>query len=221
VTSVGGATPWPIYGNDKLGDRSCAAAAHMIEVWTANAPHLIQIPEPAVIDVYRHFNPGTRDAGCKMLEVLRSWRRATIAGHDVHAFVSLDLADQYQATEALSLFGSVYIGLALPDFAFPQNGNPLAIPWSVPPTGAVGTGAPNPLKGHCVCAVAYDSGGLSVVTWGTLKSMTWEFYSAYADEAYAVLSLDWFSCSGEAPTGFDMPTLNRDLRQLARSSPHS
>lgn len=39
--------------------------------------------------------------------------------------------------------------------------------------------------------VAYDSRSLTVVTWGALQTMTWGFWAAYCDEAYAILSPDY------------------------------
>ena len=53
-----------------------------------------------------------------------------------------------------------------------------------------------------------------IVTWGALKSMGWDFYDAYADESYAVLSADFIGTSGESPEGFDLAALRRDLAQL-------
>lgn len=54
-------------------------------------------------------------------------------------------------------------------------------------------------------------------TWGALKSMSWQFYSAYMDEAFAVLSPDWFNAKGEAPSGFDLAGLQQDLTQIAQA----
>ena len=68
--------------------------------------------------------------------------------------------------------------------------------------------------GHCVCAVAFDSKTITVVTWGQLKKMTWQFWNEYCDEAYAVLSNDWFN-GGKDPSGFDVNALNADLKLLA------
>jgi hypothetical protein len=84
----------------------------------------------------------------------------------------------------------------------------------VPPGGPVGNAAPNPNNGHCIPAVGYDADQLWIVTWGELKSMGWDFYNAYADEAYAVLSQDFIDNSGVAPAGLDLQTLKADLAEL-------
>ncbi len=49
-----------------------------------------------------------------------------------------------------------------------------------------------------------------VVTWGTVKAMSWGFYGTYCDEAYAVLSRD-FLANRKTPAGFDFEQLQADL----------
>ena len=63
--------------------------------------------------------------------------------------------------------------------------------------------------------MGYDVRNLYIVTWGALKPMSWGFYQAYMDEAYAVLSADWISKKlKKAPPGFDIKTLDADLSAL-------
>jgi hypothetical protein len=65
--------------------------------------------------------------------------------------------------------------------------------------------------------VAYDSRSLTVVTWGALQSMTWGFWAAYCDEAYAILSPDYLDQkAGQtvAPNGFNLAQLQEDLADL-------
>jgi hypothetical protein len=205
---------WPMYANDQYGDCTCAAAGHMIQEWTANAGGEVTPPDDAVLRFYEHFvgTPPPPDEGCNMLSVLKYWRKAGLARHKVLAFAALEPSNQVQAQDALFMFGSIYIGVALPDFA--TQGDMLAVPWVVPPQGPTGTAAPNPNNGHCIPAVAYDARNLYVVTWGAVKSMSWQFYAAYADEAYAVLSEDFIARNGQNAAGFDLATLRKDLGAL-------
>jgi hypothetical protein len=205
---------WPMYANDRYGDCTCAAAGHMIQNWTANAGAEFEPSEEAVVNFYKHFvgSSPPPDAGCNMLQVLRYWRSKGLDGHKIMAFAALEPKNTTQATDALYLLGSVYIGVALPNFAV--HGEMLEIPWTVPPEGPVGEAAPNPENGHCIPAVAYDARNLYVVTWGELKSMSWQFYEAYADEAYAVLSQDFIEANEKAPEGFDVKELKKDLAGL-------
>jgi hypothetical protein len=43
--------------------------------------------------------------------------------------------------------------------------------------------------------------------------MTWAFWEAYCDEAYAILSHDFLE-KNKTPDGFDLATLRADLKAL-------
>jgi hypothetical protein len=151
-----------------------------------------------------------------MLSVLKYWRKTGIGKDKITAFAALEPKNNVQAEDAINLFGNAYIGLALPNFAVPPDTNFLDIPWVVPAGGPTGSNAaPNPQNGHCIPAVGYDQRQLYVVTWGALKTMSWQFYDAYADEAFAVLSNDWISQKvGTSPSGFDLAALEQDLQAV-------
>ena len=123
---------WPNYYNNKYGDCTCAAAAHMIQNWTANASTQVKPPAPiSVLAFYEHFvgSPPPPDEGCNMLSVLKYWRQSGLDKHTVTAFAGLDLKNRSQAQSAIYLLGSIYIGVALPDFAV--QGDMLTVPWVV------------------------------------------------------------------------------------------
>jgi len=206
---------WPMYYNDQYGDCTCAAAGHMIQNWSGNAATEVTPPDATVLKFYEHFvgTPPPPDEGCDMLTVLRYWRKTGLDQHKVTAFTSLTLKDHTQAKSAIDLFGGIYIGVALPNFTV-NSQDMTSVPWVVPPGGPVGDAAPNQNNGHCIPAVGYDEQQLWIVTWGALKSMGWDFYDAYADESYAVVSSDFIGTSGESPGGFDLAGLKRDLAQL-------
>jgi hypothetical protein len=203
---------WPMYDNDQYGDCTCAAAGHMIQNWTASAGKEVTPADSSVLHLYEHFvgTPPPPDEGCSMLDVLKYWRKSGLSGkHKITAFAALEPRNHTQLRDAVYMFGSAYIGVALPDFAVGQN--MLAIPWQVPAEGPIGNAAPDPNNGHCIPAVAYDARNIFTVTWGDLKPMSWGFYDAYADEAFAVLSPDWKSESGTPVEGFSFDALERDL----------
>jgi hypothetical protein len=205
---------WPVYFNDQYGDCTCAAAGHMIQNWTASAGTEVTPPNSSVLTFYEHFvgTPPPPDEGCNMLSVLKYWRSAGLDGHHAEAFAALTLQNQAEAMQAIYLTGSIYIGVALPNFAV--EGDMMTVPWEVPAGGPKGNAAPNPANGHCIPAVAYDAQGLTIVTWGALKSMSWGFYDAYSDEVFAVISEDFIEKSGQAPSGFDLQALEQDLAKL-------
>lgn len=208
-------TTWPMMGNDQYGDCTCAAAGHMIEEWTANTGTIEVLPDTTILKAYNHFAHGNADAGANMLDVLKYWRGTGIGKDKIMAFAQLEPQNDVQLQDAVSIFGNCYIGLALPNFAVAPGTNFLTTPWQVPAGGAVGNAAPNPSNGHCVPAVAYDQRFIYVVTWGALKTMSYQFYDAYADEAFAVLSQDWINKKLKTtPSGFDLQTLQEDLAEV-------
>jgi hypothetical protein len=163
------------------------------------------------------YNPatGANDNGAQELDVLNYWRQQGIAGHQIQAFMALEPANHTHVMDAVWIFGGCYIGLALPKSAQAQTSNKQA--WSVPPQGTGGDGAPGSWGGHAVPVVAYDARSLTVVTWGGLQAMTWGFWAAYCDEAYAILSPDYLEQKGGqtvAPSGFNLAQLQADLADL-------
>jgi hypothetical protein len=61
--------------------------------------------------------------------------------------------------------------------------------------------------------IGYDEHGLTIVTWGATKQMTWTFWEAYCDEAYALISTD-FARTSNAPSGFNLAALEADLKAV-------
>jgi hypothetical protein len=213
--------PWGMMDNAQVGDCTCAAAGHLIMEWTANAQSKTVIPTDAqIIAAYSAvtgYNPktGANDNGVQEIDVLNYWRQTGIAGHKIQAFLALEPSNHTHIMDGTWIFGGCYIGLALPKSAQAQTSNKQI--WSVPPSGTGGDGAPGSWGGHAVPVVAYDSRSLTVVTWGALQTMTWGFWAAYCDEAYAILSPDFLEQKkGQpvTPDGFNVQQLLADLSDL-------
>lgn len=207
--------PWGMYFNDAEGDCTIAGTAHMVITWTANAGAVV-LPDPAGIQSGyvtitgqegAAFDPatGANDNGCVELDVLNEWRKNGIAGHQIGAYASVRPANVKYVKAAVNLFGGLYIGVSLPASAQNQD------VWDVAtgPDAEAGSWG-----GHCVNVVGYDADGLTVVTWGETKRMTWAFWLAYVDEAYAILSNDFLTTAGQTPNGFDLAALTNDLRAV-------
>ena len=209
---------WGMMDNDQIGDCTCAAAGHLIMEWTANARNKMAKPSDtqivAAYSAITGYNPktGANDNGAVEIDVLNFWRQTGIAGHKIFAYAALEPANHMHIQDSVYIFGGCYIGLALPLSAQAQVQN--HHPWSVPPYGATGDGKPGSWGGHAVPVVAYDVHGLTVVTWGALQVMTWSFWTAYCDEAYAILSPDYLSGKKVTPQGFNLPQLQADLQDL-------
>jgi len=203
--------------NDRLNNCSVAAAGHLIAAWTANAlGQVTLVPDQAILDAYSAIcgydqASGLNDNGAFCIDVLNYWRQYGIGGDLIEAYTVINFRDPDQVRYAIYLFGGAFTGLSLPDFI---NSGPFPAIWDVPPGGAVGENAPNANHGHTVPLIGYDFQYLYFITWGRVQRMTWAFYQAYADEAYAVLSAtDWIS-QGNNPAGFDLVTLRNDQYQI-------
>jgi hypothetical protein len=146
--------------------------------------------------------------GTVMLDALNYWRRTGIAGHQIMAYAACEPGNIEHIKDSIHLFAAAYVGMSLPRSAQGQR------VWSVPVQGPVGDGTAGSWGGHCVPIIAYSPRRLICVTWGQLKAMTWRFFRAYCDEAYAVLSEDWLRQDRTAPNGFDLAELQKDLAGL-------
>jgi hypothetical protein len=200
---------WPMYANDRIGDCTTAAAAHMIEAWTApTRGTAVEVTEHAVLDAFDHVkqvDPLTGEEGAVELDVLNYWRKHGIGGHRIGAFARVSTSDHGLVRDAAYLFGGLYIGLALPLSAQHQT----VWDWT---HRLDGPARPGSWGGHAVDVVGYDGHVLTVVTWGRLQEVTWSFWDRYVDEAYALLSVDFVDEAGRAPNGFDLAALKADLK---------
>lgn len=210
-----GVGSWPMMGNDELGDCTCAAAGHLIEAWTQAAKGAAQvIPDSAVLAAYEAvggYVPGdpSTDQGADELTVLKYWRKTGIGGHKIAAFVAVDPQNSDHVRQAIALFGGLYLGIAMPLSAQEQT------IWDVPAGGPVGSGAPGSWGGHAVPQLQYDPKLTTVITWGQKLQMTWEFFSTYVDEAWAIVTPDWIEQQGDSPSGFSLAALRADLALVA------
>ncbi len=208
---------WGMMGNYSIADCTCASAGHLIMNWTGNVSKKQKvIPDKEIIAAYAAvsgYDPstGANDYGANLLDVLNYWRTHGIGNDRLFGYVGIELGNHSQIKETVFLFGGCYIGLQLPDTATPDQ--PI---WSVPVSGAHGPGAPNPNRGHAVPIVGYDERYLAIITWGKVKLMTWKFYDTYCDEAYALLSADWFNQKKLAPDGFNWDELQKDMKLITK-----
>lgn len=206
---------WPMLGNDKENCCTCAAAAHMIHLWSAAWKQPVMVDEAHVLAAYIMVSQGA-SGGAEMIDVLHYWHQNGINERKLLQFVAIQPDDPKELRTAIFLFGSAYLGFNLPDFVMPSCSNP-SIDWVLPEGGATGEAAPRPANGHCVAAIGFDENRLHVVSCGSVRSMSWDFYTAYNEEAYAVLSSEWCGAENRSPVGEDLSKLQRDISILRKS----
>jgi hypothetical protein len=211
VDYSGKVSSWPVYLNDSLGDCTIAAAGHMIEQWTANSGAQATPQDSDILSAYEAItgytpgNPST-DSGAVELDVLNYWRNTGIAGHKIGAFTEVPPKMTDHVKAAAYLFGGLYIGIQLPVSAQTQG------VWDVV-SGP--DSEPGSWGGHAVEICSLDANALTCITWGQKRRMTWAFWNAYVDEAYAIISQDFMEGNGETPDGFDLEMLTSDLAQCS------
>lgn len=219
----GGLQNWGMMLNDQLGDCTIAGCGHADTCWKMAAGYAdLVLPDWAILDYYEAWdgyvagNPATDNGGVE-IDVLNNWRKYGF-GYRKHkqgaikllAYTQVDPSVHNHVMLGVQDFGGLYIGLALPLSAQGQSS------WSVIGDGQTGNSAPGSWGGHCVWVVGYTPSGVTVVTWGQLLTMTWGFWDAYVDEAYALLSPDFLEVNGLAPNGYDLPTLMADLKVVSQ-----
>ena len=198
--------------NDSIGDCTIAAAGHLIMEWTADNKKLFTPRNGDILKAYEAVSgyvPGdpSPDNGAVILDVLDYWRKTGIAGRKITAYAAAEPGNQQHIRASIYLFGGVDLGLQLPISAQGQK------VWSVPPEGLTGDGAPGSWGGHSVPGLAFDANGVTVITWGETLRMTWQFFAAYCDEAYAIISPD-FLAKSKSPAGVDLASLEADLKEI-------
>ena len=216
---------WGMMLNDRYGDCTCAGAGHAVEAWTSNNPSFkspVVLPDGVILGLYRtvtgqegaQFDPGTdaNDNGCYINDVLNEWRKNGLGGHGLGAYAEVDEKNQNHVMAAVAFYGLLDIGIAMPVSCQDQ---PI---WDVVDPNLQGDSAPGSWGGHCVIITGYNDKGLTCITWGAAKFMTWAFWNAYCDEAFVLLSPDWVTGNVQAPSGFDLATLQADLALVNKNN---
>lgn len=196
---------FPMYDNDSLGDCTCAAVGHQLQVWTSNHGSIWTPTTKEVTDLY--WETGSGDTGRVETDVLNYWHNNGFGsrGDKLFGYVEVNPLNITEVKQAIWLFGGLYIGIALPLTAQQQSF------WKVVP----GPGSePGSWGGHAVNVTAYCSSYVVVATWGMRMRMSWAFWKKYVDEAYALLSQDWANGTVKAPNGFNFSQLQSDLGSL-------
>ena len=193
-----------MFGNDTIGDCTCAGIANLIVLWTSHTGS-VDIPSTdEVVGMYSAvtgYNPDdpSTDNGAAMTDVLAYMASTGLGGHKIRGWAAINHTNLTHRKLACDLFGATYVGVNLPASAQTQFPGP----WEVVPN--------DPIEGgHCIIRPGYGSLGDDYVTWAnwTVKaSAAWS--KTYVDEEYIILTDDWFNQQGKTPGGVDFETLTR------------
>jgi hypothetical protein len=206
--------------NDTLGDCTCAAVYHAMQVWTYNATKtMVTQPDPDVEKLYIQacgYNPRVpgEGPGGNEQHVLTYWMNQGapigpqgVGRQKITAFVEVDPRNVDDVKRTIIECGVAYIGLNVPQSVQPPNQPPPAVWEYVPSQSAI-------IGGHAVVLPGYDSQGPKVISWGQYYTMTWEFFAHFVDEVYAVADSDWIEKTGKTPGSLTLDQLEAQMQAL-------
>jgi hypothetical protein len=208
---------WPMYLNDQIGDCTEACKAHIIQAWSTYGLGAEKtVTNNKVLSWYERdggYVPGdpSTDNGCVIQDVLANWQQNDASVCPVTEYAELkNFYVTSNLKEALYLFGTVYLGINVPQSAMDQFN--AGEPWTY-------VGDNKIIGGHAIpLQEVYEPGVndmFTVVTWGQTQRMSQSFVHNYVEEAWVILSPEWFNSSGVDPSGFNLSELQADFSVLA------
>jgi hypothetical protein len=201
-----------MFGNDSIGDCTCAGAANLLILMTCHTGEVVIPSLDEVIGLYSAvtgYVPGddSTDNGAAMTDVLAYLQSTGLAGHKILAWAQIDHTNLAHRQLGVDLFGATYVGVQLPASAQKQFSKGQS--WEVVKHDSIE-------GGHAIIHPGYGLEGGDYVTWAKWDqkaSSAWE--SAYIDEEYVLITEDWLNqATKQTPGGIDLPTLQADIALL-------
>jgi hypothetical protein len=205
--------------NDTLGDCTCAAVYHAIQVWSFNTGKMDTEPDSDVEKLYIlacGYNPrvpGEGPGGNEQHVLTYLLKQGAPTGpkgaerHKIAAFVEVDPRNVDDVKWTINDCGLAYIGFNVPQSVQPPNEPPPSV-WNYEPDQS------NIIGGHAVILAGYDDKGARVVSWGQYYTMTWEFFAHFVDEVYAIADEDWIAKKKTTPGGLTLEELEAQMQAL-------
>jgi hypothetical protein len=189
-----------------VGDCVVAGAVHTIMASNVEVQRLDAVPtSDQAVEQYFSLTGGA-DTGLNESQVLSTWRsRGLFGGNRISAYCPVETDQLGHVHSAVSLYGMCFLGVQVPESAQEQFAN--GEPWTVVPNSPI-------MGGHCIVVVGYDPHYLYAVSWGAVVPITYPWWSAYVDEAYAIITEE-VAEAGDGPTGLNLAALQADLDAIS------
>jgi len=208
---------WGMYGNDQIGDCTCASKAHILMAVSANAGKLFVPTLDDVVSLYTNvtgYDPAQTqpdgsnptDNGAVMTDVYAYMLAHGFAGRKILGWVQIDHTNRTHFEQCVELFGACDVGVQLPASAMNQFNAEQSFDVVEPDGGIEG--------GHCIPFLGYGSLGETCITWARRKPAGIPWFQKYCDEAYGLIWEDWFDTTGVAPNHFNKDALWAALQAL-------
>jgi len=208
---------WRILGNDIYSNCVWAGAAHETMVWRALAgfvpplyTNTVVLWDYAAATGFDPKKPET-DNGTDLQQAAAYRRKTGTADasglrHKIDIYAALRVGDVDEIALATHLFGTVGIGVDLPNSAMDQFNR--VEPWSVV-SGSTSIG------GHYFNVCGRNSlGNYLVVTWGRLHAVEPSWLAKFMDEGLMYSTFESLNSKNLSPDGFDYQTLMKDLKAI-------
>jgi hypothetical protein len=204
--------------NGTLGDCTCAALFHALQVWTFNAAAaMVTPPDSDVLALYEAacgYNPAdpSTDQGgdeqAVLAYALNTGLQTDAGMHRLAAYVEIDPKNTDDVRRAIAACGLVYIGFDVPQYLADYLTAPNSVwdLWHKADNSIAG--------GHAVILAGYTSSGVRVISWGNYYTMTWDFFARRVDEVYALADADWIKATGLSPGGLSLAALKAQMLAL-------
>lgn len=211
--------------NDSLGDCTCAAVYHAMQVWTFNAdgPSAMDTEPDSDVELlyeqacgYRPASGGEGPGGNEQSVLSYLLNTGAPTGpqgqsrNKIAAFVEVDPRNTGDVKSTIFNCGVAYIGFNVPQFLMPASGRTPLL-WDVQKSNTKIIG------GHAVVLAGYNAKGVRLISWGSYYTMTWAFFAAYVDEVYAIADQDWIAAKGTTPGGLSLSDLIAQMQALKAS----
>jgi len=208
--------------NDTLGDCTCAAFYHAVQVWSFNTTAgkgMLTEPDSDVLKLYElacGYKPsegGEGPGGIEQKVLTYLQKKGAPFGpkgkpvHKIAGFVEVDPRNIDDVKNTIADCGVAYIGFQVPQFLMPPGAQPPAV-WDVQSSQTKIIG------GHAVVLAGYDAHGARVISWGEYYTMTWAFFAQYVDEVYAIADSIWVESTGKTPGGLSLAQLEQQMQAL-------
>lgn len=211
-----GITEWGMMKNDTLGCCTVAAYFHAKQIWSLNSGNEITESDNNVLKMYEEADgyvlgdPDTDQGGNEqnvLTYLLNTGAPAGNGGRDkILAFVEIDTANLDAVKRTIVDCGVAYIGFNVPN-SLMDNGEPASV-WEVDPNDGSIEG------GHAIVLTGFNDIGFTLISWGAVYTMTYNFFQTFVDEVYAICSPDWLAATGNTPLGMTAAQLEALMTEL-------
>jgi hypothetical protein len=215
--------------NNTLGDCTCAAVYHAIQVWSFNASNGAAMDTEPDSDVeklyelacgYKPSQGGEGPGGNEQKVLKYLLQRGAPCGtagktcNKIAAFVEVDPRITDDVKRTIFDCGVAYIGFNVPAYIMPANQPPPAV-WDYKPSQANS----QIVGGHAVVLAGYNAEGARLISWGQYYTMTWAFFAKWVDEVYAIADQVWINAKGTTVGGLSLQQLEQQMQALKEEVP--